>query len=127
MSQTIQPQPGIMDIALYEPGAAQVAGRSEVLKLSSNENPFVGIPAADASDARWVRPELVGEVLTVMRELADGGTTMVVVTHEMQFAREVADQLVFLDDGQVAAVGTPAEVLGATDNERARAFVAAVL
>ena len=53
-------------------------------------------------------PELVGEVLDVMRELAEDGMTMVVVTHEMGFAREVGDQLVFMDDGVVVEAGTPA-------------------
>ena len=57
-------------------------------------------------------PELVGEVLTVMRELADGGTTMVVVTHEMQFAREVADRIVFMDGGVVVEEGPAREVIG---------------
>ena len=56
-------------------------------------------------------PELVGEVLVVMRDLAGTGMTMLVVTHEMQFAREVGDRVVFMDDGQIVEQGDPAEVL----------------
>ncbi|MCI2239256.1 amino acid ABC transporter ATP-binding protein [Paenibacillus sp. TRM 82003] len=71
-------------------------------------------------------PELVGEVLAVMRELAADGTTMVVVTHEVAFAREVADQVVFMDGGVVVERGTPADVIGAPRHERTRAFLARV-
>ncbi len=72
-------------------------------------------------------PELVGEVLHVMRDLAESGMTMVVVTHEMGFAREVADQVAFLDDGCVVEHGTAADVLTAPAHERTRAFLAQVL
>ncbi|MFE3459810.1 amino acid ABC transporter ATP-binding protein [Nocardiopsis aegyptia] len=72
-------------------------------------------------------PELVGEVLDVMRDLAEGGMTMVVVTHEMGFAREVGDSLVFMDDGMVVETGAPAEVLGDPRHERTRAFLSKVL
>ncbi|GAB2493869.1 amino acid ABC transporter ATP-binding protein [Nocardiopsis aegyptia] len=72
-------------------------------------------------------PELVGEVLDVMRDLAEGGMTMVVVTHEMGFAREVGDSLVFMDDGMVVETGAPAEVLGDPKHERTRAFLSKVL
>jgi polar amino acid transport system ATP-binding protein len=72
-------------------------------------------------------PELVGEVLDVMRDLAEGGMTMVVVTHEMGFAREVGDSLVFMDDGMVVESGVPAEVLGNPQHERTRAFLSKVL
>ena len=72
-------------------------------------------------------PELVGEVLDVMRELAESGMTMLVVTHEMGFAREVGDTLVFMDDGVVVEQGPPAQVLGAPQHERTRAFLSAVL
>ncbi|ADH69086.1 MULTISPECIES: amino acid ABC transporter ATP-binding protein [Nocardiopsis] len=72
-------------------------------------------------------PELVGEVLDVMRDLARGGMTMVVVTHEMGFAREVGDSLVFMDDGLVVESGTPAEVLSNPRHERTRAFLSKVL
>ena len=72
-------------------------------------------------------PELVGEVLDVMRGLAAGGMTMVVVTHEIGFAREVADTVVFLDGGVVVEEGTPADVLGRPRHERTRAFLSKVL
>jgi polar amino acid transport system ATP-binding protein len=72
-------------------------------------------------------PELVGEVLDVMRQLADGGMTMVVVSHEMGFAREVADSLVFLDEGVVMETGAPREVLEHPQQPRTRAFLARVL
>jgi len=72
-------------------------------------------------------PELVGEVLEVMRKLADSGMTMVVVTHEVGFAREVADQVIFMDGGVVAEEGTPAEVLGAPKNQRTKDFLRHVL
>ncbi|WP_017585062.1 amino acid ABC transporter ATP-binding protein [Nocardiopsis ganjiahuensis] len=72
-------------------------------------------------------PELVGEVLDVMRDLARGGMTMVVVTHEMGFAREVGDSLVFMDDGVVVERGLPAEVLSNPQHERTQAFLSKVL
>ncbi|HEV7207001.1 MAG TPA: amino acid ABC transporter ATP-binding protein [Jatrophihabitans sp.] len=72
-------------------------------------------------------PELVGEVLDVMKELARGGMTMLVVTHEMGFAREVADQLVFMDGGVVVESGVPREVLANPQHERTQAFLSKVL
>src|SRR5581483_11885492 len=72
-------------------------------------------------------PELVGEVLEAMRQLARDGMTMIVVTHEMGFAREVADKAVFMDDGVVVEAGRPQDVLGAPKHERTRAFLSKVL
>jgi polar amino acid transport system ATP-binding protein len=72
-------------------------------------------------------PELVGDVLGVMRELAEGGMTMMVVTHEMGFARNVADRVVFMDDGIIMEAGAPDEVLGNPTHERTRRFLAKVL
>jgi polar amino acid transport system ATP-binding protein len=72
-------------------------------------------------------PELVGDVLDAMRALARDGMTMIVVTHEMGFAREVADSVVFMDEGVVVESGTPAEVLGSPRHERTRAFLSKVL
>ncbi|AIG64225.1 arginine ABC transporter ATP-binding protein [Corynebacterium atypicum] len=72
-------------------------------------------------------PELVGEVLRVMRELAAEGMTMLVVTHEMGFAHEVADQVVFMADGVIAERGTPAEVLDDPQNPRTQAFLSSLL
>jgi polar amino acid transport system ATP-binding protein len=72
-------------------------------------------------------PELVGEVLDVMRALAGEGMTMVVVTHEIGFAREVGDSLVFMDAGQVVETGAPREVLANPKHERTKAFLSKVL
>jgi polar amino acid transport system ATP-binding protein len=72
-------------------------------------------------------PELVGEVLDVMRQLAVDGMTMIVVTHEMGFAREVGDNLVFMDDGIVVETGRPRDVLGNPRHERTKAFLSKVL
>jgi polar amino acid transport system ATP-binding protein len=72
-------------------------------------------------------PETVGDVLDVMRDLAGDGMTMLVVTHEMGFAREVADTVVFMDEGRVIESGAPGEVLGAPKQERTREFLARVL
>ncbi|HVV75256.1 MAG TPA: amino acid ABC transporter ATP-binding protein [Mycobacteriales bacterium] len=72
-------------------------------------------------------PELVGEVLAVMRDLAKSGMTMFVVTHEMGFAREVGDQLVFMDGGIVVESGTPRDVIENPQHERTRAFLSKVL
>ena len=68
-------------------------------------------------------PELVGEVLIVMRDLARDGMTMLVVTHEMQFAREVGDRLVFMDEGRIVEEGIPADVLDRPQEERTRRFL----
>jgi polar amino acid transport system ATP-binding protein len=72
-------------------------------------------------------PELVGEVLGVMKDLAVSGMTMLVVTHEIGFAREVADTVVFLDDGRIVESGPPAEVLANPRQDRTRTFLSAVL
>jgi polar amino acid transport system ATP-binding protein len=72
-------------------------------------------------------PELVGEVLDVMRGLANDGMTMVVVTHEMGFAREVGDSLVFMDAGVVVEAGKPRDVLSNPQQERTRSFLSKVL
>jgi polar amino acid transport system ATP-binding protein len=72
-------------------------------------------------------PELVGDVLGVMRQLADEGMTMLVVTHEMQFAREVADRVLFMDGGVIVEQGQPSEIISAPKEERTRTFLARVL
>ncbi|MER5543819.1 amino acid ABC transporter ATP-binding protein [Streptomyces sp. NPDC002589] len=72
-------------------------------------------------------PELVGEVLDIIRDLAARGTTMIVVTHEIAFAREVADTVVFMADGRIVEQGPPGEVLDRPRQERTRAFLAKVL
>ncbi len=72
-------------------------------------------------------PEMVGEVLDVMKALAQSGMTMVVVTHEMGFAREVADRIIFMDEGQILEEGTPEHFFSAPENERARVFLSQIL
>jgi polar amino acid transport system ATP-binding protein len=72
-------------------------------------------------------PELVGEVLGVMKELAATGTTMIVVTHEISFCREVADRVLFMDAGMIVDAGTPAEILEDPKNPRVKNFISAVL
>ena len=68
-------------------------------------------------------PELTGEVLRVIRELADKNTTMIIVTHEMSFARDVASKVIFMDDGGICEMGTPAQVFGDPQQERTRQFL----
>lgn len=72
-------------------------------------------------------PELVGEVLNVMKSLAKEGMTMVVVTHEMEFAREVSDQVVFMDDGYIVEAGNPERIFKNPQNERTQKFLARYL
>lgn len=72
-------------------------------------------------------PELVGEVLKVMNDLAREGRTMIVVTHEMGFAKEVADRVIFLDDGLIAEEGTPEEIFDHPKNERLQSFLGQIL
>ena len=72
-------------------------------------------------------PEMVGEVLSLMKELAQDGMTMVVVTHEIGFAAEVADRVIFMDHGQIVVSGTPEEVIKNSDNPRVKEFFSKVL
>ena len=68
-------------------------------------------------------PEMVGEVLATMRDLADSGLTMVIVTHEMDFAREVSDRVVFMADGVIAEMGTPEQIFKDPKEEQTKAFL----
>ncbi len=104
--------------------------------LSGGQQQRVAIARALAMDPKLMLfdeptsaldPELVGEVLDVMQGLAESGMTMIVVTHEMGFAREVADELVFMDGGVVVESGKPAEVLSNPQRERTKAFLSKVL
>ncbi|MGI5126441.1 amino acid ABC transporter ATP-binding protein [Pseudonocardia sp. CA-107938] len=105
-------------------------------QLSGGQQQRVAIARALAMEPRLMLfdeptsaldPELVGEVLDVMRELAASGMTMVVVTHEMGFAREVGDTLVFMDEGVIVESGNPREVLTNPQHERTKAFLSKVL
>lgn len=101
-------------------------------KLSGGQQQRVAIARALAMDPKIMLfdeptsaldPELVGEVLETIKTLAKDGMTMIVVTHEMQFAKEVANRVIFMDDGVIAADGTPEEVFGDLHNERLRSFL----
>ncbi|MCX4829284.1 amino acid ABC transporter ATP-binding protein [Streptomyces sp. NBC_00006] len=105
-------------------------------QLSGGQQQRVAIARALAMDPKLMLfdeptsaldPELVGEVLDVMRDLAESGMTMIVVTHEMGFAREVGDSLVFMDDGVVVEAGDPREVLTNPQQERTQSFLSKVL
>ncbi|MEA2435217.1 MAG: polar amino acid transport system ATP-binding protein [Actinomycetota bacterium] len=72
-------------------------------------------------------PELVGEVLTLIRELAASGMTMVIATHEMGFARDIADRVVFLDDGKIVEQGAPAQIFSAPEEERTKRFLERII
>ena len=105
-------------------------------QLSGGQQQRVAIARALAMDPKLMLfdeptsaldPELVGEVLAVMKKLATAGMTMIVVTHEMGFAREVADQLVFMDGGVVVESGPPREVLSHPRQERTKAFLSKVM
>ncbi|RVA86215.1 amino acid ABC transporter ATP-binding protein, partial [Mesorhizobium sp. M7A.F.Ca.CA.004.01.1.1] len=103
-------------------------------ELSGGQQQRVGIARAVAMGPKILLldeitsaldPELVGEVLEVVRSLAEDGMTMVMVTHEMAFARDASSRIIFMADGGVSAAGPPAEILAAdTDNERLRTFLA---
>ncbi len=116
-------------------GLADKAG-SYPAHLSGGQQQRVAIARALAMDPKLMLfdeptsaldPELVGEVLDVMKQLAKDGMTMIVVTHEMGFAREVADSLVFMDGGVVVESGDPREVLSNPQHERTKAFLSKVL
>jgi polar amino acid transport system ATP-binding protein len=107
-------------------------GGSYPAQLSGGQQQRVAIARALAMDPKLMLfdeptsaldPELVGEVLTVMRDLATQGMTMVVVTHEIGFAKAVADTVVFMDGGVVVESGPPSEVLDNPKNERTKIFL----
>jgi polar amino acid transport system ATP-binding protein len=105
-------------------------------QLSGGQQQRVAIARALAMDPKLMLfdeptsaldPELVGEVLAVMKKLASGGMTMIVVTHEMGFAREVADELVFMDGGVIVESGPPREILANPHHDRTKAFLSKVM
>ncbi len=111
-------------------------GGSYPLQMSGGQQQRVAIARALAMDPELMLfdeptsaldPELVGDVLAVMRDLADGGMTMMVVTHEMAFARDVADRVIFMDGGVIVEEGPPEEVLGNPKEERTKTFLKRVL
>ncbi len=105
-------------------------------QLSGGQQQRVAIARALAMDPKLMLfdeptsaldPELVGDVLDVMKQLAQGGMTMIVVTHEIGFAREVGDKLVFMDEGVVVEAGNPREIIANPQHDRTKAFLSKVL
>ena len=106
------------------------------MRLSGGQQQRVAIARTLAMDPKVILfdeptsaldPELVGEVLAVMKSLADEGMTMIVVTHEITFAKEVADRVIFMDGGVIVEEGSPDEVLVKPKEERTKAFLKRVL
>jgi polar amino acid transport system ATP-binding protein len=125
----------LADQLLSRVGLASRAG-SYPGQLSGGQQQRVAIARALAMEPKLMLfdeptsaldPELVGEVLDVMKGLANDGMTMIVVTHEMGFAREVGDMVVFMDDGVIVEAGSPREMLARPQQERTRAFLSKVL
>ena len=116
---------GLLDKAIYYPhqlsgGQQQRVAIARALAMKPDVMLFDEPTSA-------LDPEMVGEVLAVMKELAEEGMTMLVVTHEMGFAREVADRVIFMDDGIIMEQGTPEEVFGNPKNNRTKDFLNKVL
>ncbi|QBI52685.1 Glutamine transport ATP-binding protein GlnQ [Streptomonospora litoralis] len=133
-----EPRSAVRDRALELLGRVGLAGKAGEYprRLSGGQQQRVAIARALAmrpelmlfdEPTSALDPELVGEVLDVMKGLAEDGMTMVVVTHEMGFAREVGDSLVFMDEGVVVESGAPREVLADPQHERTRSFLSKVL
>ena len=125
-------------VALANLAKVGLAGRerAQAGQLSGGQQQRVAIARALSMDpdvmlfdepTSALDPELVGDVLGVMRTLAAEGMTMLVVTHEIQFAREVADRVLFIDDGVIVEIGPPSEVIGNPREARTREFLARVL
>jgi putative amino-acid transport system ATP-binding protein len=123
------------DVILRETGLADKAG-SYPSALSGGQQQRVGIGRAMALDADLMLfdeptsaldPEWVGEVLDLMRKVAEKRQTMLIVTHEMQFAREIADRIIFMSGGQIVEEGTPAQLLESPKDPRTQAFLRRVI
>ncbi len=123
------------DRLLQRVGIADQAGKYPS-QLSGGQQQRVAIARALAMEPRLMLfdeptsaldPEMIGEVLDVMRELAKEGMTMLVVTHEMGFAREVADRVIYIHEGQIVEQGKPEDVFDNPQNERTQAFLSRVL
>jgi polar amino acid transport system ATP-binding protein len=123
------------DRAMLELSRVGLTEKAEAMpaRLSGGQRQRVSIARALAMDPEIMLfdeptsaldPEMVGEVLQAMKSLAEGGMTMIVVTHEMGFAREVADSVWFMDQGKVVASGAPAEIFGNSQHERLKRFMA---
>ena len=124
-AQSLLKRVGLVDKALVYPA-----------KLSGGQKQRIAIARALAMDPEIMLfdeptssldPEMIGEVLSVMKELAQDGMTMMVVTHEMGFAREVGSRILFMDEGRIAEEGTPEELFGSPREVRTRDFLSKVL
>ena len=124
-AQSLLKRVGLVDKALVYPA-----------KLSGGQKQRIAIARALAMDPEIMLfdeptssldPEMIGEVLSVMKELAQDGMTMMVVTHEMGFAREVGSRILFMDEGRIAEEGTPDELFGSPREVRTREFLSKVL
>ena len=109
-----------MPIRASSPAASSSAWRSRALALKPKVLLFDEPTSA-------LDPELVGEVLDVIKELARSGTTLIVVTHEIGFAREVADRVVFMEQGRIVEAGSPEQIFNAPAQQRTAAFLGKVL
>jgi len=123
-------------VELLEKVGLSEKARAYPRQLSGGQQQRVAIARALAMDPHLLLfdeptsaldPELVGDVLAVMRSLADGGMTMIVVTHEMGFAREVADTVTFMDDGFVVETGSARQVIDSPKHQRTQAFLGSIL
>jgi cystine transport system ATP-binding protein len=122
----------VLSLRILEKVGLQDRSDSYPHQLSGGQQQRVGIARAMALNPEVLLfdeptsaldPELVGDVLQVMKDLAAEGMTMVIVTHEMGFAREAADQVVFMDQGVIVEIGTPEELFSRSSNERTRQFL----
>ena len=133
-----RPKHEVIEYAAYLLHTVGIADKKDMYphQLSGGQQQRVAIARTLAMDPQVILfdeptsaldPELVGEVLGVMRKLAEAGRTMLIVTHEMNFAREVSNEVVFLHQGVVEEKGTPSKVFGSPDAERCKAFMSSVL
>ena len=132
------PKPQAKDMAMKALEKVGLRDRADFypLSLSGGQQQRVGIARAIAVNPEVILfdeptsaldPELTGEVLSVIRTLADEGTTMVIVTHEMAFAREIADHVIFMEGGKIVEEGTSSQLFTSPKEERTRKFLASVL
>lgn len=132
VKEMARPEAEAIGVSLLEKVGLKEKIKSYPARLSGGQQQRVGIARAMAMDpvvllldepTSALDPELVGEVLSVIRELAEEGTTMIIVTHEMRFAHEACDRVIFLDEGLIADEGPPSHIFGPTAGERTQAFV----
>lgn len=125
MAMSLLERVGLADKAFVYPGALSGGQKQRVAiarALAMNPEVMLFDEPTSALD-----PEMVGEVLEVMKNLAEKGMTMVIVTHEMGFAREVADRILFMDEGVVVEEGTPDQIFNNTQSERTKEFLSKIL